>query len=442
MQIGFSAANITPSHGMRRPGGMGVSVTQGIHDECWASAAVFNDGDTRVAIVGVDSLSLKRSVCDEARALIEEACGIPAGNVMFGASHTHCAGPCCNLFITRANPEYIKHMARQMATAVIDADRRSEELVVGVGVGEATGLGYPRRWILTDGRQFSHPRAMPELMDHPQAEADDSVNVIGVADADGNLRGVVVNYTCHGTTGVGVGGTASSDWIHYLRAGLKDEFGEDFGVGFMQGACGDITQVDNTAAADVVMSGPAVGRKIGQSVAGETVKLLTQMSFHESAPVAASRKLIHLKPRQPTDEQLAWAREHVDSTEPTPSWWSNEGFWSRSWIELDEHNKIEPEVPCELQAISIGRTVYASNPGEFFCALGNDIKRRSPFDNTFIAELANGCIGYVPTEDAYEGGYESSMCLSSKMEPGNGEIIVDETVSLLETMDVPADAPV
>lgn len=441
MQIGFSAANITPSSGMRRPGGMGESYNTWKHDDCWASAAVFDDGDKRVALVGIDSLSVKRSVCDEARAIIEEACGIPADNVMFGASHTHAAGPCCNLFITEADPVYIKHMARQMASAVISADHLKRDAMLGVGTGECRGVAHHRRWILKDGRQWSHPRAMPELMDHPQGELDESVNVIGVSDADGTLRGAVVNFTCHGTTGMGAGGT-SSDWIHAMRRGLKNEYGEDFGVVFMQGACGDITQVDNTQPPDVPMSGPAVATGIGAGVAGEAIKLLARMSFVESAPLAASRKLIHLTPRQPTDEQLAWARAHLDSDEPTPSWWSNEGFWSMSWLDLDAQNKIEPEVPCELQAISIGRTVYASNPGEFFCKLGNDIKKRSQFDNTFIAELANGCIGYVPTEDAYEGGYESSMCLSSKMAPGNGEIIVDETVELLESMTVPEDAGV
>lgn len=441
MQIGFAAANITPSWGMRRPGGMGVAYNTWKHDDCWASAVVFDDGNQAVALVGVDSLSLKHSVCEEARALIEQHCGIPPDNVMFGASHTHAAGPCCNLFVTRADPDYIKHMARQMASAVLDAYHHREELLVGVGGGECRGVAHHRRWILKDGRQWSHPRAMPELMDHPQGELDESVNVIGVADGEGRPRGAVVNFTCHGTTGLGAGGI-SSDWIHALRRGLKDEFGEDFGVVFLQGACGDITQVDNTLPADVPQSGPAVGRRIGYSVAGEAIKLLAQMNFVSDAPVGAARTTIMLNPRQPTEEQLAWARAHLESKEPTPHWWADEGFWARSWIELDEHNKLEPQVPCELQAISIGRTVYAANPGEFFCKLGNDIKRRSPFARTFIAELANGCIGYVPTADAYEGGYESAMCLSSKMQPGNGEIIVDETIKLLQTMTVPDDARV
>ena len=48
-----------------------------------------------------------------------------------------------------------------------------------------------------------------------------------------------------------------------------------------------------------------------------------------------------------------------------------------------------------------------------------------------MVELAYGCVGYVPTEDDYEGGYESQMAPSSKLVPGSGEKIVAETLKLL-----------
>jgi hypothetical protein len=35
-------------------------------------------------------------------------------------------------------------------------------------------------------------------------------------------------------------------------------------------------------------------------------------------------------------------------------------------------------------------------PAEYFTVLGVDIKRRSPFEHTYIAELANDWIGYLP----------------------------------------------
>lgn len=430
MLIGFSSANITPSFGMEVPGGMSKRFTRGLHDDCLMTAAVFDDGQNAVALVGVDALSVRHSMCEQARAIIAEETGIPPEHVMFGASHTHSGGPACRLFDSESDPAYLEHMARQGATAVIDANRRKQELRLGVGVGEAKGVAFPRRWIMKDGTQRSHPGAERENMDHPQGELDESVTVIGVADADSVLRGCVVNFTCHGTTGYGAG-MASADWIAALREDLRGVFGPDFGVVFLQGACGDVTQVDNTQPPGTPWSGPLMGRKIGGAVAGEAVKLLTRMRFEDSAPVAGKRVRIELEPRQPTEEQLAWAREHLGGGEGNLNRWGTDGIWSREWLNLAKLNEEEPMVPCELQAIAIGDTVFASNPGEFFCKLGMDIKRGSPFAHTVVVELANGCVGYVPTEDAYEGGYESQMAPSSKLTPGSGEKIVAETLKLL-----------
>lgn len=431
MLIGFGRANITPSYGMEVPGGMSKRYTQGVHDELWASACVLDDGEETVALVGVDALSIKHSTCEQARAMIEEAVDVPPEHVMFGASHTHSGGPSCDLFESESDPHYLEHLARQMATAVIDAHRRRDELRIGVGIGAVNGVAYPRRWIMKDGSQKSHPRAEQKNMSHPQGELDESCNVIGVADADGELRGCIVNFTCHGTTGYG-SGYASADWIGYMRECLQGVFGADFGVVFLQGACGDVTQVDNTAPVDTRWSGPAVARKVGGSVAGETLKVLAQMQFVEGMAVSGARRTIGLNVRRPSEEQLAWAYEGREQGAPNDPLWGANEVWAREFRNLDALADEEPVAPAELQAIAIGDTAIASNPGEFFCKLGLDIKRGSPFARTFVVELANGCVGYVPTEDAYEGGYESRPAPSSKLEPGMGEKIVSETLALLE----------
>lgn len=431
MQIGFSSANITPSYGMEVPGGMSKRFTQGVHDELQATAAVFDDGEQAVALVGVDSLSIKHSVVERAREIIFDAIGIVPEHVMCGASHTHAGGPAADIFISESDPEYLTHMSRQIATAVIDANRRKEELQVGVRVGEVKGVAHPRRWLMKDGSQRSHPRADQANMDRPQGELDESCNVVGVAGEDGIPRGCVVNFTCHGTTGWGAG-FASADWIGYFRQCLKRVFGDDFGVVFLNGACGDVTQVDNTQDPDYVQSGPIAARRVGGSVAGETLKQLVQMRFVDSMAVGGKRVQIELEPRVPTEEQIAWAREHAESTEPNPARWATDSIWSREWLNLAKMVETEAVVPCELQAIRIGDTAFASNPGEFFCSLGMGIKRGSPFGNTFVVELANGSIGYVPSEDAYEGGYESQMAPSSKLVAGSGEKIVAETIELLK----------
>ena len=67
-----------------------------------------------------------------------------------------------------------------------------------------------------------------------------------------------------------------------------------------------------------------------------------------------------------------------------------------------------------------------------FTSLGIEIKRRSPFRYTYVVELANDYIGYIPDKEAFDlGGYQVWTGFHSFVERGTGERIVDEAVRLL-----------
>jgi hypothetical protein len=64
-----------------------------------------------------------------------------------------------------------------------------------------------------------------------------------------------------------------------------------------------------------------------------------------------------------------------------------------------------------------------------------DIKRRSPFRHTCVAELANDWIGYLPDREGHRlGGYQTWMGLHSYAEPGTGERVADEAVQILNEL--------
>ena len=66
---------------------------------------------------------------------------------------------------------------------------------------------------------------------------------------------------------------------------------------------------------------------------------------------------------------------------------------------------------------------------------GLEIKKRSPFARTFVAELANDWIGYTPDRQAHRlGGYQVWTGLHSYAAPGTGERLVDEAVAILEEL--------
>jgi hypothetical protein len=88
-----------------------------------------------------------------------------------------------------------------------------------------------------------------------------------------------------------------------------------------------------------------------------------------------------------------------------------------------------------VQAIVIGDVALVGVPGEFFTVLGEEIKRRSPYRYTYVFQLANDYVGYIPDRVSFDrGGYQTWTGLHSFLARGTGEAIVDESVKLLDTL--------
>jgi len=88
-----------------------------------------------------------------------------------------------------------------------------------------------------------------------------------------------------------------------------------------------------------------------------------------------------------------------------------------------------------IQTLAIGDVAIVAVPAEFFTVLGQEIKRQSPFRHTFISELSNDWVGYVPDRKGHElGGYQTWTGHHSYGEPGTGERMVATAVNQLERL--------
>ena len=102
-------------------------------------------------------------------------------------------------------------------------------------------------------------------------------------------------------------------------------------------------------------------------------------------------------------------------------------FMAKLFHELRERESADNLV--EQTCVALDDTALISFPGELFTEIGQEIKRASPFARTYIVDLANGSVGYVPTRQAIsQGGYEVE---TRRLDDGAAEIIMERSLSLL-----------
>src|SRR6202035_3402940 len=169
--------------------------------------------------------------------------------------------------------------------------------------------------------------------------------------------------------------------------------------------------------------GDSWSQVVGGRVGAEAVKVLVGMSQTRvaEAPVAALQKIWNIPRRVPAPERVAAALELVKQDPKTagPDW-----VWAKETTMLDWLIASHPSVEVEVQAIQVGPVVCISDPAEYFCQYGVDLKKGSGFPMTFPVELANGDVGYVPTLEAFGphgGGYETRLSSYSNLEITAGD---------------------
>lgn len=432
-QAGFARTDITPPAGAQIPGGMAINLAGGVRDPLFAEAAVFSSGGVTAAVVGVDLLMIPDDTIAEARRLAEEKCGIPAAHILIGASHTHCGGPIVDCFGSSRDLEYSRLVSERVAEAVAAAHAAKVDARLAVLSGEARGTGYNRRFFMRDGSLRTHPGKMNPDIDRPAGPVDPEVGVLAAETLDGVLLGCVVNHAMHGT--VMGGNKFSADWPYFLRQGVRGAFGqEDIGVVFLNGACGDVTQVDNRSPRTPEW-GENRARQVGLAVAGEVVKLVAGAEFAPDAPVAVLTERLDLPIRDLAENDAALVAREAPATglgSGVDELYLKEASLVRAMKDAS------PTVPVEVMALRVGSAAIVTNPTEYFCALGLAIKQDQPWRPVMVSELTNGYAGYCATAEAYlQGGYETRTARSSFLAPGTGEQIVSASRRLLAALARP-----
>lgn len=455
IKAGFAERDITPGIGNEHPGGYGKVFHRTYHDPCKVRVALFDDGKHKIVLVGLDALIVPRPVVVGARRAIEQRFGIKPEAVMIGASHSHSSGPIGMVLpgqfdqapddvkrlayeeSSMADSGYLLRVTHEIVEGVGAANAARVPAQVGFGFGHEDKVAFNRRLRMKNGQTWSHPGAMnPDIVDFA-GPIDPQVGVIGAWDLEGKLLGTVVNFSCHATTSPG---GISANWPHYLERTIQGALHTAAPVVFLQGACGDVTQVNNLSPYQRPMP-EAWAQFVGGRVGAEAVKVLLSVPRGTDVPLDARQKTWAIKRRTPSPERLANARAIVAKGKRNGD--LTEWTFAKELLMLEHLIETEPAVEVEVQALQIGPAVCVSNPAEYFVEFGLGIKKRSKFAFTFPVELANGCVGYVPTMEAFSqsgGGYETRLTSYSNLEISAGRQFADTGITLIDEM-TPGPSP-
>ena len=455
LTVGFAERDITPEIGMQRPGNYYKIYHQRFFDPCKVRAAVFGEGGRRVALVGVDALMVPRDLVQGARRATERSCGIAPGAVMISASHSHSSGPVGMVqpgeydhaselvqslayeYSSMADAGYLELVEKQIVAAVCQADAARERALCGFGSGREERVAFNRRFRMKNGLTYTHPRqGNPDIVE-VAGPIDPEVGVVGAWNNSGRLLGCIVNFACHGTASPN---GISANWIYYMERVIRGAFGSRVIVVFLAGANGDVTQVDNLSPYERPGRADA-SRFVGGRVGAEAVKTLFSMHPGSFSPLDYRAKVLNIPRRRPSPERVKRSYE-IARQDPEKAG-RTEWAFAKEIVLLDALLKTQAVAEVEIQAIQVGPAVFLSNPAEYFVQYGLDIKAASPFPLTFPVELANGCVGYVPTEEAFGprgGGYETRLTSYSNLEISAGRRMADTAIELARAMK-PGDMP-
>ncbi len=447
LRAGAATLDVTPFLDDPIIGNFDTPPASYVHDPLHARALVLDDGSTRLAFVVVDSVGISRGVFDAARKLAAEKSGIPAGNILAAATHTHSAtnGRSKDPFGVDDPPtEYQRLLSHRIADAVRLAAGNLAPAEVGWGSVDAPEHLFNRRWLLKPGETVPSPFGGEEhalmnpgrnpKIDRPAGPTDPQVSFLAVRTPEGRPIALLANYSLHYIGGVPAG-HVSADYFAVFARKVGERLGVDplhdppF-VGIMtNGTSGDVNNIDVMGPPPAKPFAPYEKMTIvADDLAGRVATAYAGVAFRPKLKLAAASRELLLKCRRPTPEQVDYARKVLAKPEGAPRHHGLERIFAERTLTLAD---APEQVSIMLQAFRIGDLGIAAIPFEVFTEIGLDLKARSPFRPTFTIELANGSYGYLPSPRHFElGGYETWMGVN-RVEPGASDRIVATVLDLL-----------
>ncbi|MBI4662994.1 MAG: hypothetical protein HY735_29650 [Verrucomicrobia bacterium] len=419
VRVGAAEAEFEADDSMIIAGGITPGKVTGQEGKLRAVAVVLQKPQqAKIAIVACDILMITRDWLDPVAIEIETSTGIPRSNILINATHTHHAPSTLVVHGYGLDKTFAQRVQRGIVKAVTQANANlsREDCRLYFHLGEEKTVGQNSRQLLSDGQIYwVGPR---DQFVRPTGPFDPELPLLAFRDSSDKLRAALFNHSTH-SIGPRQPGKRSPSFYGLASQDLEAELGGTFC--FLEGASGSTH--------NLTLNGAEMTERIKKAVRDG----LAEAKHKPVLRLASLKRPFKFKVRS-----FEEAKEDEAVVRYCRKW---VGTYGERVIEVfrDMRKSLAPQQGREretwLQVMLIGDVAIVGVPAEYFTKLGLDIKNRSPFRHTYVAELANDWIGYLPDLDAHKlGGYQVWTGFHSFAEPGTGERIADACVAMLKEL--------
>ncbi|MGB0582196.1 MAG: hypothetical protein ACPGVU_21080 [Limisphaerales bacterium] len=436
-------------------------------DPSYAKALVLSDGETTAVIVSIDVVaigeigSIKNDFLPNVRTRVKQELGIEPKNVLMNASHCHS--------VISGNIEELTFQA------IAQAAKNMVPVKAGVGTGSENRVQENRRIVMKNGTQIDvrHAYALPP--DEQMAAVgpvDTEIGILKLDRVNGTPFALVYNFACHPIQGIPSGGN-TADMSGFASQVIEDNLGHGAIALFVQGCGGDINPL-----AYKHIGTPHDAEPLGNLLGLSTLKAARQIKTKANAGLRMLNHTIgvpranHSKRLTAMEAEQAQLLKNLRGTSLNlrtflnlrtryglsgefPSEYAyrylrDEQIGRDNLKKLDERNKADMErylrnihtmeslsrllinkallekhharnsdakfkpLDVEVVGLRVGDFRLVTFPGEVTVPIGLNLKKASPFENTFVAGYSNGYIYYCPTAEQLKNvgrAQEDSDCL-------------------------------
>jgi len=425
LRVGAAAVEIPADDAMDMAGGIHPWKASGAEAPLRATSVVLALGEEKLAICSCDVLFVQADFVGAALERVRAAAGIAPERVLVHATHTHSAPSATRVHGYDRDARFVKGLADAIAASIVaaDADAASRPPCrLRYRLGEESSVGQNSRLLLGDGTIFWIGNRDDAV--RPTGPFDTDLPVLVFETETGSAVATLFNHSTH-TIGARQAGKRSPAFYGLAAQELERERG---GVHlFLQGASGSTHNLVLGADEMVTRVKEAVNRARDAAATRPVARLAALKepfefrvrAFEESAEEEAVKTY------------CAKRMGNAEAAEATAL------VFRRQRAEIAPHRGETRST--SIQTLVVGDVAIVAVPAEFFTVLGQEIKRRSPFRHTFVAELSNDWVGYVPDTRGHAlGGYQTWTGHHSYCEPGTGERMVAAALGQLERLHAAA----